>query len=318
MLACGVIEPQSSAPAQPVELSATATATASGEREPGVSLGVSDGAVLTDGSPTDARATPDTPEAGTRPPDLDAGPDAEQDVANPSAVASGITPPPTDVSGSTGSDEGGVGGVEQGENDRSWEALRKVARRCPKGPRCVSIRLHVVSDQAQLPVIGAGWLESQIREANRHFKSSDLAFRITSVDSVDASFTIVSTREQRDEIGRKRFARGRIDVYGVGQLDDVDAIGEQIRGVHWRDRVSTDRRWIIIAGYAGKGVLAHELGHFFGLPHSTYAASIMNKRDRAKPPPEMRSFVPEEREIIAEKAASYFVDGTLEPVGESK
>jgi hypothetical protein len=40
--------------------------------------------------------------------------------------------------------------------------------------------------------------------------------------------------------------------------------------------------------------LAHELGHFFGLPHSTYKISIMNKKKRDDPPPEQRTFAPQE------------------------
>ena len=47
--------------------------------------------------------------------------------------------------------------------------------------------------------------------------------------------------------------------------------------------------------------LPHEIGHFFGLPHSNYADSIMNKRRRMHPPEEERSFARREFAFIKRK-----------------
>ena len=66
-----------------------------------------------------------------------------------------------------------------------------------------------------------------------------------------------------------RLESGAINLFIVDRLDDIDIPGEQIRGVHWRDpKARTRKRWIFLSRIAGAMVLAHELGHYFSLPHS--------------------------------------------------
>ena len=86
-------------------------------------------------------------------------------------------------------------------------------------------------------------------------------------------------------------ARGEIDVFVVSRLGDIDVLGEEIRGVHWRDPRDPKRlRWILLSRISQPLVLAHELGHYFSLPHSTEPMSIMNKAPRALPPVSERGF----------------------------
>jgi hypothetical protein len=84
-------------------------------------------------------------------------------------------------------------------------------------------------------------------------------------------------------------------VYLVRKLADVDVEGEVIRGVHWRYRPDTSKRWIILSSIASSLVLSHEMGHFFGLPHSGYKVSLMNKKPApGRPPWPLRVFAPQE------------------------
>jgi hypothetical protein len=162
--------------------------------------------------------------------------------------------------------------------------------RCPrKVSHCFGIVVHVVTDEDG-PVESPAWLGERVEEANRHFALVDVAFRVIEAREQTSEYRHVATRKQRDLIGRDRFGVGVVHLFLVGQLDDVDVADTQIRGVHWRDRGDTSRRWILMSKIASPMVLAHELGHFFGLPHSSYGVSIMNKTPRDDPPFEARTF----------------------------
>jgi hypothetical protein len=156
-------------------------------------------------------------------------------------------------------------------------------------PRCVAtathcfgIHLHVVQTENG-PVQDVAWVTAQIEQAQRHFALIDTSFEIVAADTVPASELEIDDRDERDALGHARFTRGVVHVFVVGRLADVDIDGNEIRGVHWRERADRSHRWVILSKIAGSLVLPHELGHFFGLPHSTYDISLMNKTVRLTP-----------------------------------
>lgn len=185
---------------------------------------------------------------------------------------------------------------------------------CPEeAERCFTLRLFVART-GEGPVATPGFVRDQLRAANEHFGPSGIGFRLGGVELVGEDAAHVATRRERDELGRDRYRPGVIDVHVTGRLDDVDAPGE-IRGVHWRDRKDADRHWIVLSTAAPPMVLAHELGHLFGLGHGDHPASIMNKTPRDEPPPGERSFVPAERERIERRAAELQRSGRLDDAG---
>jgi hypothetical protein len=118
------------------------------------------------------------------------------------------------------------------------------------------------------------WVATEFETANRLFAPLDVGFSIARVDTIPTQ--MIETRQDRDELGRGRLSRDLIDVFVVGRLADVDQSGRIISGVHWRDRANRQRRWIILAARARSRTLAHELGHYFSLPHSDHPESPMN------------------------------------------
>ena len=147
---------------------------------------------------------------------------------------------------------------------------------------CFGIHLHLVATETGL-VQDVAWVTAQLEQAQRHFALIDTSFEIVAADTVPASELEIDDRDERDALGHDRFTRGVVHVFVVGRLADVDIAGNQIRGVHWRERADRTHRWVILSKIAGSLVLPHELGHFFGLPHSTYDISLMNKTVRLAP-----------------------------------
>ncbi len=183
------------------------------------------------------------------------------------------------------------------------DALIKTAPGCDaKRTNCFGLALHVAVGDAG-PIASAEWITAQLTGANKHFESLATEFRIVSIDALPASALRVEDRKERDSFAP--LAKGRvIHVFVTGRLDDIDIPGNEIYGVAWRSK--TNVKLVILSTQAWERTLAHELGHVFGLPHSTYPISIMNKSDRKDPPPEQRTFDP--REIVAMKPRiAYFV-----------
>lgn len=201
--------------------------------------------------------------------------------------------------------------VAVSEAGNALAAFVETTGRCPAEARhCFGLAVHVITLEGE-PVVGVAWLRAQVAAANRLFAAIGVAFEVVRVEAEDGARADVVTRLDRDHLGRADFDRGVVHVYVVRSLADVDVPGEVIRGVHWRDRSGGGRRWIILSSIAEAQVLPHELGHFFGLPHSRYRESIMNKRPRASPPWPARVFAEPERAIMTRHRDAMIGDGSL-------
>ncbi len=147
---------------------------------------------------------------------------------------------------------------------------------CPAAAKtCLGIHLYVAVKDG-VPVVESDWIASQVSNANRLFAPLEVAFEVVAAEVLPTDCLRVADRAARDGLGRTRWSKNAIHVFVTGRLDNVDEPGE-IYGVHWRDRQQTSHRWIILSAIAWPHTLVHELGHYFGLPHSEDAVSIMTK-----------------------------------------
>ena len=169
--------------------------------------------------------------------------------------------------------------------------VRDGAAPCPtEAAHCIGLILHVAPGADGGLVQGPDWLAAQLARANALFAPLGVGFNIAEVLALDRSEAIILSRDQRNRIGRRRFTRGAVHVFIVERLGNIDATDADINGVHWRTRRG---RWVMVSSKAWDLTLGHELGHFFGLPHSEVEASIMNTTSR-KFPPASRAFQPDE------------------------
>ncbi len=186
-----------------------------------------------------------------------------------------------------------------------------------KAPTCGDVRwcfdvvLHVVVKNGQ-PVQTPQWFAHQLAETNRHFAKLRVGFQVSAVRPLPAEFETVVTRADRDKLGARRYTRKVLHVFLVGHLHNVDEPGE-IRGVHWRNRRRPRHHWVVLASIAPHWVLAHEIGHFFGLPHSRYPISIMNKSPRDEPPEAERTFAAPEYRRMKRRLRKYLRSRELRP-----
>jgi hypothetical protein len=179
-------------------------------------------------------------------------------------------------------------------DDVELAAFRKGTPPC-EGARahCIGIKLHVAVEGGAL-VASRDWVARQLAHANRHFASIGVAFQIDSVAALPEEAARIEDAEERTALAR-HVAGTVIDVFVTAQLDDIDEADAVIYGVAWP---AGGKKFVIISTMAWERTLAHELGHVFGLPHSRYAISIMNKRERKQPPLEQRTFHPAELAVM--------------------
>jgi hypothetical protein len=167
----------------------------------------------------------------------------------------------------------------------------------PTVSHCFGLRVHVAYE-AQQPVAVPDWVEASIATASRLFAPVGVGFAVTSSTPSEGLPVQIALRKDRDALGRSTSASNVIDVFFVKSLADLEDSRIARLGVHWRVTDAPARRFIIVSAAAHERVLAHELGHFFGLSHSGYAISIMNKTERPEPPVEARKFADEELPIL--------------------
>jgi Matrixin len=174
--------------------------------------------------------------------------------------------------------------------DEAATALRAAVAPCPASALyCFSIRVHLAI-AGDLPVAGAQWLRASFLFANNMFAPIGAAFQLDALELSAALPQSVDSRARRDGLAQLSRVSPSIDVFVPFELRDLEEPQRSRFGVHWRVTESPARRYVILSAQAPALVLAHELGHYFGLPHSSYPISIMNKTERSEPPVERRRF----------------------------
>lgn len=145
----------------------------------------------------------------------------------------------------------------------------------PFPPFVVSIAVAPDADDPQKPAQTATFIDEQLAEAERLFGKAGVHFHKGPVRALPARFSRLETRKDRDAL-RAETKPSVINVFLVTSLRDVDDSKLLRMGVHWQPDAKPRKHYIIIAASARPSTLAHELGHFFGNPHSPVMNNLMS------------------------------------------
>lgn len=134
----------------------------------------------------------------------------------------------------------------------------------------------------------AFWTE-EMRQADLLFAPANVRFVQRGEVRTQDGVGLVDDRDARDRLAQfmeitRAGEPSAIHVFVTDRLADVDAPGER-GGVHWRFRRQRNTHYIILSSHTWPTTLAHELGHYFGNPHSRTPNNIMSyERDGTTPP----------------------------------
>ncbi|HEX8795727.1 MAG TPA: hypothetical protein VF765_32480 [Polyangiaceae bacterium] len=170
-----------------------------------------------------------------------------------------------------------------------------------------SLRVSIAVDDAGKPVADPAWLAAEIDAAEGLFEPFGVHFARTDGSPLEARTAHMETRADRDALATHVTAHD-IDVFVVASLRDVDDPAQMRRGVHWH--APSGAHYLILVATAPKTVLAHELGHYFGNPHSRVVDNVMSYERSGAPV----FFDADQGKRIAARARAYVKSGELVPV----
>jgi hypothetical protein len=169
-----------------------------------------------------------------------------------------------------------------------------------------TVRVSIAVDDAGKSVAKPEWLAAELDAAQALYTPFGVRFTKTAGSPLDARLAHMETRADRDALAT-HMAPHVIDVFVVDSLRDVDDTSQMRRGVHWH--APSGAHYLILVASAPTTVLAHELGHYFGNPHSHVADNVMSYERTGAPV----FFDADQGKRIAAKAREYVRSGELLP-----
>lgn len=151
-----------------------------------------------------------------------------------------------------------------------------------EGVRRIPIVFRVAEREEQA-VAPASFVAEQLAAANGIYGPLGIELVEHERQALPGPHAELITRADRDALARYT-KKGVINCFVVAKLMDVDEPGRERRGVHWRPHKQRRNNFLIVSKISKPYVLAHELGHYFGNPHSDVAGNLMSYAWTVDPP----------------------------------
>jgi hypothetical protein len=190
-----------------------------------------------------------------------------------------------------------------------WWAPAATAKRRAARPLTVPVRILVArcgAEPASQPASGPAapasaplqpvrprtWALGLVQAANEVLEPHGVTL-VPTVEEFEPERCELEGRAQRDAVARHVTMDGHASVVVVRRIPDLAVADYDLQGVHWRSSGAlSSRHYVLLAAKARGTVLAHELGHYFGLPHYKRGGNLMTPgpsdpvwRRRRKPRP---------------------------------
>lgn len=143
-------------------------------------------------------------------------------------------------------------------------------------PIVAPVRVTVaVAAVGGVPIRDQAWIDERLAETARIYNPLGIYFRKPEVRELDEKHAALETREDRDALAAS-LKKGFMNVFVVDTLRDVDNGTSLLHGVHWAPNGDMKRHYVIVSSTASKTTLAHEIGHYYGLPHKMVPDNLMS------------------------------------------
>jgi hypothetical protein len=138
--------------------------------------------------------------------------------------------------------------------------LRVRVAHCPSAPGGPPRAVHTMD-----------WVDAHVNAARALLAPHGIAV-IAAGEPFTPSRCELLTRADRDALASEVSSADEVTVLVVPRVRDLDVPSYDLKGVHWK---AGGRRWIYLTAAARPPVLAHELCHYFGLPHDPAGGNLM-------------------------------------------
>lgn len=173
----------------------------------------------------------------------------------------------------------------QARGRRAVPDLRRDAQEWTEGRRRplliqLPVTLHIATEGGY-PVASHKRVERWVRRANEELAPWGIEVSVRSIRYMPEGFTSVTRWRDRRALAEYAPRDGTVHVFVIEQLDARPRriFRRRIRGLHWRyrglNRELRSREYVVVTRGAPTTTFAHELGHLFGLRHSTRTDNIM-------------------------------------------
>ncbi len=125
------------------------------------------------------------------------------------------------------------------------------------------------------PIVDAAFVAEQLENAQRLFGTFGVGFALDDARELDTKHLALETRADRDALAVWLDSTA-INVFFVDSLRDVDNPERYRMGVTWRKLSDLKKKYIVVASSARPTTMAHELGHYFGLDHTSVKNNLMS------------------------------------------